>query len=74
MLGDGFTVAMDDDLAPVFSNPRGETIPDVPAETPADGPLHESTGPLRTDIDIDANLFWLQRRPGYQYTVNEMVQ
>ncbi len=52
----------------------GASPPDVPAGTQPDEPLHESTGPLRTDVDIDANLFWLQRRPDYRYIVGAMVQ
>ncbi len=68
----GFTVAMNEGT-PLFRNPSGVPIPDVPAETRPDGPLHQSTGPLRTDVDIDANLFWLQRRPNYRYIVGAMV-
>ncbi len=69
----GFTVTMNDG-APVFLNANGQRIPDVPAETPSEGPLDESTGPLATDEDVDANQFWYQRRPSYGMIVSEMMQ
>lgn len=68
-----FTVAMDDG-APVFTNPRRQRIPDVPAETPSEGSLDETTGPLATDEDVDANQFWYQRRPNYGMIVSDMMQ
>ncbi|MBO6940336.1 MAG: DUF222 domain-containing protein [Deltaproteobacteria bacterium] len=69
----GFTVTWNDG-APVFRNANGRRIPNVPAETPSDGPLDETTGPLATDDDVDANQFWYQRRPSYGMIVSEMMQ
>ena len=78
---EGFTVELAPGprgVEPTFRTPAGRIIPDVPSTAPPPrqgrDELRRTTGPLRTDDDPDANLFWLTRRPDYRYIVATMVQ
>ena len=75
----GFTIELDSGGEPIFRTPvfgtrGGRVIPHVPPSAAPEGDLHQDIGPLRTDGDPDANLFWLTRRPDYRHIVATMVQ
>jgi hypothetical protein len=72
---EGYRVAVSAETSTArFFMPNRRPIPDVPEPVAAKGTLDELVGPLPTDSDPEANLFWLDRRPDYAYVVGGLVQ